>query len=179
MRLIHYIFCLIFLNTTIVQAQSFESKRVLDTNLLGTWETQVGTNEYISITIDSLVVGHGTGSFKKYTKDAVGNIDQVIYDSSLYSIPNGPFPTAIAIAMSEPQDMIEGRTSYGEIRDYGVTRGDVDNRRLWDSRFSELRIYKDCFSCGYKMHFKITSLKLFVDDLGTLFPTDLVLDKIN
>ncbi|PQJ31413.1 hypothetical protein BST92_05525 [Nonlabens arenilitoris] len=162
-----------------MQAQSFESKRVLDTNLLGTWETQVGTNEYISITIDSLELGYGRGGFKKYTKDAAGNIDQLIYDSSLYSIPNGPFSPAIVIGMSEPQDMIEGRTSYGRFRDFGVTRGDVDNRRLWDPRSLELRIYKDCLSCGYKMHFKITSLKSFVDKQGTLFPTDLVLDKIN
>lgn len=152
----------------------------LDPNLIGVWEADMGNNEYIQIDIYELETGYGAGNYKRFTKNPAGNLDQIIYDSSIYSIPNGALAPMIVIAQSETStDIVLGRTSFGEFRDFGVTHQNVHDKLLHDHRRMKLRIFKDCSTCSYKMEFKFTSKKLFEEMPGTQFASNFILTKIS
>lgn len=151
-------------------------------DLIGTWEYNIPTtNEYIAFTFVQefdIVLGE----FKMFTKDANGNVESVIFDSSVNNSPNKTGVEAFFGPRPYNYDS-KVNTFACFIIDDGVTNlGTSNNRKIYLTQLVTFEIIRNCTGCNLQLAFtlipKKEGINTYDQDYIIKIPENMLMDKI-
>lgn len=151
------------------------------TDLIGVWEYQIpGSNEYIAFTFTE-EFRTVTGEFKKYIKDANGNITNTLFDSSSDNVPNAVGDQAIKYPEYYPFD--NNSVMHSFFIDDGITNtNSVNGRRIRLIQLATLKILRICDTCELQLEFSLIpknpGINPYDQEYSINIPTTMVLNKI-